>query len=80
MQVKSKANSDRAEDKGVDCLNHVLDKFCHYSGHHVNRLKTQVFFSRDVSEEVASRLSAKLGFTKVNNLDRDHHPQKERCI
>lgn len=70
----------RAEDKGVDCLNHVLDKFCHYSGHHVNRLKTQVFFSRDVSEEVASRLSAKLGFTKVNNLDRDHHPQKERCI
>ncbi|KAH1084526.1 hypothetical protein J1N35_024287 [Gossypium stocksii] len=57
-----------AEDKGADCLNHVLDKFCHYSRHYVNRLKTQVFFSRNVSEKAASRLSAKLGFTKVNNL------------
>lgn len=58
----------KAKDKGVDCLNHVLDKFYHYSVHHVNSLKTQVFFSRNVPEEVALRLSVKLGFTKVDDL------------
>lgn len=58
----------RADDRGVDCLKQVLDTFCHYSDHRVNRLMTQVFFSRNVSDEVSSRLSSKLGFTKVGNL------------
>ncbi|KAB2049915.1 hypothetical protein ES319_A13G209400v1 [Gossypium barbadense] len=58
----------KADDRGVDCLKQVLDTFCHYSDHRVNRLMTQVFFSRNVSDEVSSRLSSKLGFTKVGNL------------
>ncbi|KAA3473888.1 Retrovirus-related Pol polyprotein LINE-1 [Gossypium australe] len=58
----------RADDKDVDCLNHVLNSFCHYSCLHFNRLKTNVFFSRNLSKKVTSSLSAKLGFTKVDDL------------
>lgn len=30
--------------KGADCLRQVLDKFCWFFGHKVNRRKTQLFF------------------------------------
>ncbi|XP_012436383.1 uncharacterized protein LOC105762942 isoform X1 [Gossypium raimondii] len=58
----------RADEKGVDCLNNILDTFCYYSGNRVSSQKTQVFFSRNVFYEVATNLCGNLGFNKVADL------------
>lgn len=42
--------------------------FCHYSGYFVNRLNTQIFFSRNIPENGVTRLSSYLGFPNVNDL------------
>ncbi|XP_052480605.1 uncharacterized protein LOC105762942 isoform X2 [Gossypium raimondii] len=42
----------RADEKGVDCLNNILDTFCYYSGNRVSSQKTQ--FALD---KVRSRLN-----------------------
>lgn len=44
-------------------INSVLEDFCLSSGAKVNKSKTQVYFSKNVSIDVAGRLGRKLGYS-----------------
>lgn len=48
--------------------NEVINAFCRCLGQKVNKGKTQIFFSRNTSEEIASEITGKLGFSRVNDL------------
>ncbi|KAG8486752.1 hypothetical protein CXB51_020240 [Gossypium anomalum] len=46
----------------------ILDGFCDFSGHRVNAQKSNIFYFKGVSEDLAKHLSKILGFCKVQNL------------
>lgn len=46
----------------------ILDRFCMASGHKVNASKTHIYFSPSTRSEVASAISNRLGFSKVDDL------------
>lgn len=58
----------RANDSGADCLKKVLNTFCYFASHRVNKLKTHVFFSSNVKNEEAMGICSKLGFTRTTDL------------
>ena len=49
-------------------INSVLDDFCLSSGAKVNKTKTQIYFSRNISGAVAGRLGRELGYTVTKDL------------
>lgn len=59
----AEASSDQ-----VRVINPILDVFCWSSGAKVNRIKTQVFFSKNVPAREAITLSNDLGFTITKDL------------
>ena len=49
-------------------INSVLEEFCLSSGAMVNKSKTQVYFSKNISRAVAGRLWCELGYIVKNDL------------
>ncbi|KAK8515780.1 hypothetical protein V6N12_075803 [Hibiscus sabdariffa] len=49
-------------------IDHILTEFGHYSGHKVNRQKSQVYFSSNTDEASANAIGAILGMPRVNDL------------
>lgn len=48
----------------------VLDVFCSSSGHQINKQKTSIFFSRNVSMELRNDLSSRSGFSLAEGIGR----------
>lgn len=42
--------------------------FCHFTGHRVNKRKTQILFSDNVPSTVAQTIFGMLDFTRVSDL------------
>lgn len=59
---------EKADENQARLLNDILKDFCNYSSHRVNARKSNIFFSKGMSEEAGRHLSAIMGFTKVHNL------------
>ena len=49
-------------------INNVLDNFCSCSGEMVSKQKTHVFFSKNVENAMARKISESLGFSATDNL------------
>ncbi|MBA0697842.1 hypothetical protein Goari_021365 [Gossypium aridum] len=45
-----------------------MESFCGYYSHQFNAQKTNIFFSKEVSEELRDQISSILGYHKVQNL------------
>lgn len=58
----------QANVQQTQILKGILDRFCKFSGHRINSQKTNIFFSKEVDENLTWRISNFLGFHRVNNL------------
>jgi hypothetical protein len=50
------------------CVMHCLDQFCQASGQRINNQKTQIFFSKNVDQQLKDDILQHTGFTQVNSL------------
>jgi hypothetical protein len=50
------------------CVLPCLDMFCQASGQKINNHKTQVFFSKNVDNELKEEILQHTGFSQVNNF------------
>jgi hypothetical protein len=50
------------------CIMHCLDLFCEASGQKINSQKTQIFFSKNVDEQLKSDIVQHTGYTPVINF------------
>lgn len=57
-----------ASEEQVSCIRDDLQKFCKALGQSINLNEFMVYFSPNVSEEVAASLSDKLGFQRTKEL------------
>lgn len=57
-----------ASQNQVNCINSILQALCDKSGQKVNFHKSQVFFSANVNDDLASSLSQALGVNITNDL------------
>ncbi|ONK78423.1 uncharacterized protein A4U43_C02F18610 [Asparagus officinalis] len=61
----AEANKDQAE-----CICQCLENFCTASGQKVNKQKTNIMFSKNIDEAVASNILLYSGFSRTNDLGR----------
>ncbi|GAU31065.1 hypothetical protein TSUD_322020 [Trifolium subterraneum] len=52
------------------CIMHCLDLFCEASGQKINNQNTQIFFSKNVDEQLKSDIVQHTGYTPVNSFDK----------
>ncbi|KAG8480634.1 hypothetical protein CXB51_025228 [Gossypium anomalum] len=57
-----------AEEHQAWIIKNILDDFCSYSGHRINKRKTNIFFSKGVNDNLRRSISSFFGFQEVNNL------------
>ncbi|WJX23235.1 hypothetical protein P8452_12461 [Trifolium repens] len=50
------------------CVMHCLDQFCQASGQKINNQKTQIFFSKNVDQQLKDDILQHTGFTHVDSL------------
>ncbi|CAJ2634326.1 unnamed protein product [Trifolium pratense] len=50
------------------CVMHCLDQFCQASGQRINNQKTQIFFSKNVDQQLKGDILQHTGFTQVDSL------------
>jgi len=49
---------------------HCLDLFCQASGQKINNHKTQIYFSKNVHNQLREEILLHIGFSHVNSLGR----------
>lgn len=59
---------NKADLKHARVLKDTLDMFCGFSGHKINALKTNIFFSKGVEDSIADTISSLFGFQQTENL------------
>ncbi|KAG8485688.1 hypothetical protein CXB51_019010 [Gossypium anomalum] len=58
-----------AEEHQARIIKNILDDFCSYSGHRINKRNTNIFFSKGVNDNLRRSISSFFGFQEVNNLE-----------
>lgn len=59
-----------ASMKQLSVIKNCLDRFCEHLGQKVSVAKIKIFFSSNMDNCLAKRISEKSGFSKCNNLSK----------